>query len=144
MRPSRFEEHALDLVKNAAGVSGVSRLREAGDDKHPFGLAMTHAGGEARWQFIAESSPGDDYSETEAPVEGEPMAPVPVPEVGARLGPVEAEAWFAALLASGGSREISSIEQWSGRANPRPGHHGLTVRCHSGARIYVRVLGTDS
>lgn len=144
MRPARFQSFAVDTLRQAAHplVKEVATLSEAGDSKHPFGVAVQLAsGGELRWQVIGESAPGDKYDQPEVPVEGEsPMALIDGGDLPAKADKAAGEAWLAGLLSSAGSRELATIEQWSRRDDAKPGHHGLTVRCHSGAKVYVRAL----
>ena len=142
MRPDRFESFALDLVKNAPQVVQATTLREAGDTAHPYGLAIDMGGSEeVRIQFTAQSAPGDRYDQPEQRVEGEPVPPLgdPVLPPG-EPSPEAVEEWFAAVLAGAGSREIAKVERWSLAEGARRGHVGVTVYCHSGARIYARLF----
>lgn len=124
MRPARFQSFMLDLVKNHSTATGVRSLAEAGDSKHPFGLAITTSAGEARWQFIGQLADGERHSSPEVPVEGEPLPAEP-----GRKRDESPESWLAELLASSESREIESFE-FSGSA--------LVVRFYNGSRIYAR------
>lgn len=132
MRPTRFHQYVHELAKQSPAAGSVRTLAEAGDTQHPSGLVVTLEGREARWQFVAQSAPGDKYSETEVPVEGDPMAPLEVQG--------SPEAWLAALLSSSGHREIADIDRWSEREDPNTRRDGLTVIFHSGAKIYARAL----
>lgn len=133
MRPTRFEEFALELARQDPAAGQASTLKEAGDSKAPFGLAFTWNGRAARFQFIAQSAEGDRYEQPERPVEGDA---VPLEGPWAE-GP---EGWLAQLLAGSGSKEISNIEQWSLRPEPADRRNGLTVHFHDGARIFARAL----
>lgn len=132
MRPQRFEAFALELASKDPSAGKASTLKDAGDSKHPFGLAAMLNGSEARFQFIAQSAPGERYDEPEVPVEGDPVS------LDERAD--GAEGWLAGLLAGSGAREIASIEQWSLREDPADRRAGLTVFFHSGARIFARAL----
>lgn len=135
MRPQRFEEFAVQLAKASPDAGGVMTLKEAGDSKHPYGIAARIDGREARFQVIAQSADGDRFDEPETPVEGEPVSPEAVPP-----GSTGPERWLAALLAGSRSREISGIEVWSARRDNREGHNGVTLTFHSGAKIFARQL----
>lgn len=103
---------------------------------------MTMASGaQVQWQFVAQSRPGDNFGHPEEIVEGTPVGPVVIPDLnpGGRIATADVEAWFAALVASSGSREISGFEPWSPREGNRSGHVGVTVMFHSGAKIYAGV-----
>ncbi|MGW7688876.1 hypothetical protein ACWGMA_08270 [Streptomyces asiaticus] len=133
MRPMRFEEFAVELASKDPAAGKASTLRDAGDSKRPFGLAVALEGREARFQFNARSAPGDQYDQPERPDERDPVSlDGPWAE-----GP---EGWLARLLAGSGSREIASVEQWSLREDAKKGHHGVTVHFHDGARIFARAL----
>jgi hypothetical protein len=133
VRPTRFQDFALQLAQNDPQSGTAATLKDAGDSKHPYGLAVKLEGREARFQFIAYSVPGDNYDAPETPVEGDP---VPLDERRAD-GP---EGWLADLLAGSGSREICGIKQWSLRENPADRRNGLTVEFHDGSKIYARAL----
>lgn len=141
MRPDRFEPFALDLLKNAPGTTRVTTLREAGDTKHPRGLAVSLGSAEARVQFTAQSAPGDRYEQPEHVIEGEPVQPDgdPVLPPG-KPQPTDIEAWLAAVLAGSGSPEMAKVCRWSTREGARKGHVGVTAHFHSGARIFVRLM----
>lgn len=133
MRPTRFEEFAVSFARQDPAAGQASTLKESGDSKHPFGLAFVYNGRPARFQFNAQSAPGDQYDQPERPQEHEPVSlDGPWAE-----GP---EGWFAQLLAGSGSKEIASIEQWSLREDAKKDHHGVTVHFHDGARIFARAL----
>lgn len=136
MRPTRFQELALSLAKAAPDAGSVASLQEAGDRQHAFGLAAKVEGRDVRFQFLAQLADGERHERPEAPVEGDPISP----EAASALGGTPAERWLAALVASSGSREIAGVETWSARQGNRPGHDGVTVRFHSTAKIYARVL----
>ena len=41
MRPQRFSDFVVDIVKNSPTADGVRTLAESGDTKHPFGVVVT-------------------------------------------------------------------------------------------------------
>ncbi|MFE9659151.1 hypothetical protein [Streptomyces sp. NPDC005955] len=136
MRPSRFTDFVIDLVKNQPTASRVQTLAEAGDKQHPRGVVITTATGETRWQFVGQLPEGakhdsfDDAPVTDAaPPTGESPQSDDLPE-----------AWFAAVLTRSENAEIASVERWSTREGERAGNHGLTVHFHNGARIFARQL----
>ncbi|WP_030186327.1 hypothetical protein [Streptomyces capuensis] len=133
MRLQRFQDLTLTLAAKDPNAGQPTSLKDAGDSKHPFGLAVTLAGRPARIQFTVKSAPSDNYDKPEQPVEGDP-APLDGPRA---EGP---EGWLAGLLAASGNREIAGIEQWSLREDPKDRRDGLTVQFHSGAEVYARVL----
>ncbi|MEC4017671.1 hypothetical protein [Streptomyces sp. H27-D2] len=134
MRPTRFLPFALDLAEQSPEAGSAMTLREAGDNKHTAGLTVKPAGAEARFQFVAQSANGDNYDQTELPVEGEPISPEAVSD-----GGTPAERWLAELLGASRNAEIMRVEIWSVREGDN-GHPGVTTHFHSGARVFARVL----
>lgn len=133
MRPQRFTDYVLDLAKNAPGVVRVQTLAEAGDTKRPFGLAMTTASGESRWQFMGQLPDGAKHEGfTDEPVTG-----ATAPVMGDPATADSSEAWLAAVLAGAECPEILAIARWS--TSPEAGTpHGMTIDFHDGSRIFAR------
>ncbi|MFM9629590.1 hypothetical protein ACKI10_18430 [Streptomyces galilaeus] len=132
MRPQRLQDFVLDTLKNTAGAVQVRTLAEVGDSKHPFGIAVTTADGEARWQIIGQLADGERHDHQERPVEGAPAV-----WTDAVAGDT-AEGWLAAAIGRAESPEIARIERWSIREGKRD--QGMTLHFHSGAKAYVRKL----
>ncbi|MFJ3814696.1 hypothetical protein [Streptomyces sp. NPDC090056] len=135
MRPQRFTDFVVDVVKNNPTAGRVQTLAEAGDAKHPFGVVVTVGATESRWQFTGQLPEGAKH-------EGfldEPVTGTPVPAGDAPQASDSPEAWLAAALAQADCPEISDIERWS--TQPDAGSKkGLTVSFHNGARIYARAF----
>ncbi|MFF4172014.1 hypothetical protein [Streptomyces sp. NPDC001744] len=135
MRPQRFTDFVVGVVKDTPTAGGVRTLAETGDTKHPFGVVVTVGSAEHRWQFTGLLPEGAKHEGfLDEPVTGDPVPPGEEPR--ADDSP---EAWLAAALARAGSPEISGIERWSAQPDT-VGRAGLTVSFHSGARIYARVF----
>ncbi|MDH2390543.1 hypothetical protein QCN29_17445 [Streptomyces sp. HNM0663] len=134
MRPARFVDFAVELVKNRTDASRVQPLAEAGVAELPFGVVVERGGREERWQFIGQLADGEKHEHPEKPVEGASTDAGGLPEGG------EGEAWFAAVVASAGCGEVAGVERWSTRAGARADHRGVTVRFHNGARIFARLF----
>ncbi|MFH8410680.1 hypothetical protein ACH4FX_38805 [Streptomyces sp. NPDC018019] len=132
MRPQRFQDYLVDLLKNAPGVTRVQPLSEAGDTKHPFGVAVAGPGGESRWQIIGQLASGSRHDDPDTPATGQP-APVTEPQAGD-----SPEGWLAAVISAAESPEIERIERWSTREGG--GKQGVTVSFHNTARAFVRKL----
>lgn len=134
MRPQKFQDYLVDLLKNTSDVSRVQPLTEAGDTQHPFGVAVAGPGGEARWQIIGQLASGSRHDSPDTPTEGQP-APVIEPQAGDN-----AEGWLAAIISGAESPEIEQIERWSTREGEKPGNQGVTVHFHNSAKIFIRKL----
>ncbi|AXG78746.1 hypothetical protein [Streptomyces paludis] len=135
MRPPRFQDFVLDLVKNTPGVTRVQSLSEAGDTTHPFGLAIAAAGDEVRWQIIGQLATGEKHDGPDTPVNSEPVPALPA-EAG-EPDPSDHEGWLYAVLVRAGSSEIAGIARWSTRDDAGKAR-GLTLDFHNGARAFVR------
>lgn len=134
MRPARFQEFALKTLTAAPGVVSVEPWNDG--TTRPYGLKVTLVGGAQVWPAItAVGAPGEKYSEPEAPVEGEVLPEVPLPDLPAGKIPVTTvEAFLVAAMTNAGSREIAQVYGYSDRPTPSL-HPGLGVIFHNGAKI---------
>ncbi|MFF3754537.1 hypothetical protein ACFYYH_29505 [Streptomyces sp. NPDC002018] len=132
MRPARFQDFALGLVRSSPGATRVQTLTEAGDSQHPFGLAITTGDGEVHWQIMGQLADGEKHEHADVPVTGDPVQGWDEPKPG------DPEGWLAAVLARAESPEIASIDRWSLRPDGRA--PGLTVVFHNGAKAFVRQI----
>ncbi|MBV7697725.1 hypothetical protein [Streptomyces sp. TRM70350] len=132
MRPERFQAFALDTLKNTQGTVQVQTLADAGDTKHPYGIAVTTAEGEARWQIVGQLADSERHDHGEQPVEGAPAAWTEA------VPGDNPEGWLAAAIGKAESPEVARIDRWSVRDGDS--RQGLTVYFHNGAKAYVRKL----
>lgn len=132
MRPDRFQDFAIDAVKNTPGVARVQSLEEAGETRYPYGVAVTVGGAETRWQITGQLADGEKHDTPTADVDGQPAAwtDTTVQDGG--------EEWLAAVIGRAESPLIATIERWSPREGNSPGHVGVTVMFHNGAKAFVR------
>jgi hypothetical protein len=128
MRPQRFQQFVIQAV--ATADARAQSLADAGDSKHPFGVAVSRPGSESRWQIMGQLADGERHDDAEAPVEGDPAAWT---DAGPDAGP---DAWLAAVIGRAESPEIARIDRWSARDGEK--RQGLTIHFHNGARAYVR------
>lgn len=141
MRPARFEAFALEHLAASPLVARTALLRDVGDTRHPYGVAVQWAaGGEHRWQITGESAPGDSYSSPEQIGEGHPAPGVQPPELVGPIGDADAEALLAHILTGPRSPELATVKRWSHLDGAVPDHYGLTIRCHTGAHLYLHAL----
>jgi hypothetical protein len=134
MRPARFETLAVDLLTAHPAVEAAAPLRDAGDARYPYGIALRLAAGtEFRWQVMAASAAGDSYARPETPVEGDPAPGVQAPEPPGPYSLADADSLLAHVLTAprDSGSEFVSVQRRTG---------GLTITCHSGAMLYVRAL----
>lgn len=133
MRPDRFQSWLIDTVKNTPGVGRVQTLAEAGDSKHPFGVAVIRGGREERWQIMHQLAEGEKHEHDEQRTAGAPFS-TPAPQPGDA-----ADAWLAGAIGAAECPEIARVERWANQPNPAT-QAGLTVFHHSGDRNFVRPL----
>lgn len=146
MRPQRFEDLLKNLLQQAGGqVKDVATVKEAGYDRHPYGLSVTYTtGARVLLQFVGTLPDGDKHTTPEQIVEGEQALPeVPVPDVfeggKVQLGLVDQH--LAALLANSGNREIASVTPYTAEPDDHTAvRYGLRVIFHDGSRIQVYVV----
>lgn len=137
MRPPRFVDFVVDVVKNQPTARRVQTLADDGDSKHPCGVVITTVAGATRWQVVGQlPNVAKHAGFDDSPFIGTPAAAGAAP----RPGDLP-EAWLAAALAHAENPEIAGIERWSTRSGERDLRYGVTVRFHNGARIFVRQLG---
>ncbi|MFE5594212.1 hypothetical protein [Streptomyces sp. NPDC056549] len=133
MRPQRFTEFVIDIARNSPNVQRVQTLAEAGDSKHPFGVVITTAHGETRWQFAGMLPDGAKH----ATFKDEPVTGTPAPAIGELAAADSPEDWLAAVVSHAQCLEIAATEQWS-TAGPAKSQPGVTIIFHNGARIFAR------
>ncbi|MEW1719511.1 hypothetical protein [Streptomyces sp. NPDC093109] len=139
MRPPRFQDFVLDLVKNTPGVTRVQSLSEAGDTTHPFGLAITTTAGEVRWQIIGQLATGEKHDDPDTPVNGDPVPAEGGQQDPGDQDPGDHEGWLYAALVRAESPEVAAITRWSTREDAGKAR-GLTLDFHNGARAFARRL----
>jgi hypothetical protein len=132
MRPERLQAFVLDTLKNTSGIVQARTLAEAGDSKHPFGVAVVTSEGESRWQIVGQLADGERHTDKEQPVDGQPAS-----WTDAAAG-ANAEAWLAAAIGRAESGEIARIQRWSVREGDS--REGVTLYFHNGAKAYLRKL----
>ncbi|MFJ4987880.1 hypothetical protein ACIP9H_29265 [Streptomyces sp. NPDC088732] len=146
MRPQRFEDTLKALLQQAGGqVKDVVTSKEAGYDRHPYGLSVTYQNGaRVLLQIIATSADGDKYDQPEQVIEGEnALAPVSVPDVfdGGKVQLGRVDQHLAALLANSGSKEIALVEPYSGSPEAHTAiKYGVRITYHDTSRINVYVV----
>ncbi|QNP72187.1 hypothetical protein IAG44_24075 [Streptomyces roseirectus] len=133
MRPARFQDWLIDVVKNTPGVDRVQSLADAGDGKQPFGIALTRGGKEERWQITHQLADGEKHEHEESVVKDTPFT-APVPEAG-----VAADVWLVGAIGASESPEIARVERWQERPEGAS-QSGFTVFFHAGSRAFVRPL----
>jgi hypothetical protein len=135
MRPERFLDYTLDLLKNTPGVARVQTLQDLGETKYPYAVAVTTEKGETRWQIIGQLPPGSRHEDPDTPVNGTPPPAGEPPRPGD-----DAETWMAAAIAQAECPEIERIERWSPRQGNRADHIGMTLYFHDSSKVFLRAL----
>lgn len=85
---------------------------------------------------------GDDHTQPERPVTGEPLPPVQVPELvadGGRYRLVDLEAYLVAVVTNAGHPEVAAVRGYS--SDPRASKPaGLRITCYSGAEWFGSIV----
>jgi hypothetical protein len=143
VRPDRFQAFALEQLAAHQAVKGARALRDLGESRYPYGVAVRlQDGSEYRWQITAESAPGDSYASPETASEGDPAPGIPAPgpatAAGAGKGPyglADADGFLAHVITAARSRELHRVRRHD---------NGLVIACHSGSKLYLRRLPDPS
>ena len=138
MRPQTFQDFIVDLAKSDPTTVSVLTFADAGHTKHPYGVMISTARGETRWQFVGQLPEGERHKEDGGEFQAVEGTPLPVGEAPAPSD--DPETWLAALVAQAESPQIAAIDRWSKRGDSRPDHVGLTVTFHNTAKIFARRL----
>ncbi|MEU9789127.1 hypothetical protein AB0E27_00635 [Streptomyces sparsogenes] len=133
-----------DLLERDSQVKEVQTVREAGYDRHPYGLIATYqTGARVLFQFVVTSAEGDKFSEPEQIIEGDSApAPVTVPDVfeGGKTSLANVDQHLTALVLNSGSREVQSAEAFSAREARGAVPYGAKITFHDTSRVYVYVV----
>lgn len=141
VRPARFAQHLLHLVRADPQPTGAWTLDECGYTQVRYGIVLglpTRA--LVYWQSAANPPPGDHYDQPEQPAYGPPPPALTMPVLPDRaltqMGQVER--YVGALLtASRDEGELRAVELYADR-DPAPSvPYGMTLRWHNGASIYL-------
>ncbi|MEV5138457.1 hypothetical protein AB0K71_05865 [Streptomyces syringium] len=136
MRPERFMEFAVKALGQAPDVRTVEPWQD--EKTRPFGLQITFTTGAQIWSAITyTAAPGERADEAEVPVEGEPPAEVPFPDLiqGGKILVKGAELYLAAALLNSGNAEIAEAYAYSHGESPNK-NPGWGVKFHNGSRIH--------
>ncbi|TXS30715.1 hypothetical protein EAO71_20165 [Streptomyces sp. ms191] len=133
MRLDTFHQFALSALAAAPDVQSAQPWDRGAE--HLRGIHVTLTTGAQFWIGVtAAAASGDKWEGPEIPVEGEPPAEIPYPELfeGGKATPERAQAYFAAAIANSGSKEIASADRYSSEAQ----YPGFGVIFHSGAQAF--------
>lgn len=140
MRLPRWAPWIEDILRGSPAIGQVRTLADDGITDPRYGHILTlRTGAQIALQWVRTSAAtGEDHSEPEVPVTGEPLAPVELPDLPASgRVPLElVEAHLAALIINGSHPEIRAVERKSQRPDPGPRPCCVTVHCYSQADIF--------
>lgn len=139
MRPARFQEFAITAFKRGSEVAAVEPWQDG--TRRPYGVRVKfNTGATLNVSITAVTPPGESFKEQEVPVEVEPPAEVPVPDLydAGKVTPQRAELYLAALLNNTGSPEIVDTFAYSDRETP-PMNAGLGVNFHNGGKAHMLI-----
>lgn len=146
MRLPRWAPWIGEVLAGSPAIQEVGTFEQAGITGKPFGHVIrlrTGATIAIQWVRTAASG-GEDQSQPEEPVTGEPPAAVEVPDLPAsgKVPLALVEAHLAALILGAANPEVRAVE----RTSERPGSKkaGVNIHMHSGATVYAVILRTAS
>lgn len=144
MRLPRWAPWVHDVLNGSPAITQVQTFADAGIRDKPCGhVVRLRTGATIAVQWVRTSaSGGEDQSQPEEPVTGEPPAPVEVPDLPAsgKVPLTLVEAHLAALILGAANPEVRAVERTSQR--PDGGKCGVNVHMHSGATVYAVFLHT--
>lgn len=141
VRPARFAQHLLDLIRADDQPTGAWSFAECGYTACPYGVVLgLPSRALVYWQAVATSWPGESYDNPEQPAHG-PAPPAltrPVLPATGLTQMTQVEGYVAALLtASRQEGELRVLERYADRERPGSVAYGMNLRFHNGASIYL-------
>ncbi|MFD8640861.1 hypothetical protein ACFV14_11185 [Streptomyces zaomyceticus] len=136
MRLDTFHAFAVSALAEAPEVLS-SEPWDRGEE-HLRGIHVTFTTGAQAWIGVTSAAaPGDQWQGPEIPVEGEPPAEVPYPQLfeDKSTTPLRLSAYLAAALANSGNKQIAEAAAYS----PEAQHPGFSVLFHDGARGFCLI-----
>lgn len=141
VRPARFAQHLLDLVRADPQPTGAWSFGECGYTACPYGLVLgLPSRALVYWQCCATSWPGESYDDPEQPAHGPPppaLSMPTLPEAGLTQM-AHVEGYVGALLtASRQEGELRAVELYANREQPGSVPYGMNLRWHNGSSVYL-------
>ena len=135
MRPARFQNLLIDAINNDGQMEAAHTYADARITRSLYGIILTGPV-KANVQIAARSALGDDHTQPEHIVTGEPHAPltITIPTVLA-----DVERYLAPLAVDIAPQEVASVSLYSVREKPQAVKYGFTVNFHDGSAIFVYI-----
>lgn len=144
MRLPRWAPWIAEVMAGSPAIQSVETFEQVGIRDKPCGHVVTlRTGAKVAIQWVRTSaSGGEDQSQPEEPVTGEPPRAVEVPDLPAsgKVPLTLVEAHLAALITGAVHPEIRAVERTSQRPDWKK--CGVNVHMHSGAVVYAVFLHT--
>lgn len=140
VRPARFVQHLIDLVRADNQPSAAWTFAECGYTQTAYGLVLglpTRA--LVYWQAVGALPAAERFEDAEQPVRGMPPPPMSMPVLPqASMTPmVTVERYVGALLTGAQDKETAGVELYADRLRNRGIPYGLNVRFHNGAKVFL-------
>jgi hypothetical protein len=140
VRPARFVQHLIDLVRADPQPTAAWTFAECGYTQTAHGLVLglpTRA--LVYWQACGALGPGERFENAEQPVRGMPPPPMSMPQLPAMAttAMVTVERYVGALLTGAQDKETSAVSLYADRPIGRGVPYGLNVHFHSGAKVFL-------
>ncbi|MCK9928768.1 hypothetical protein MXD62_16560 [Frankia sp. Mgl5] len=148
MRVQRFEPFLEALIPVSGGgvIREVKTFAEAGfKGAGPYGLILTFASGGSLYANIVSSAPpgGDNHTQPETIVEGEPPTPVPLPALelsGGKVRTRDVEQYLRALILNSGNPEVAAVRALSAENSFHK--YGMNIEFHRRNACHLYFLQT--
>ena len=141
VRPTRFEPHLLQLIREDPQPTGAWTFAECGLSDPPMGVVLglpTRA--LVYLQCVASPWPGDRYDQPEQVQYGDlppPLSMPVLPSPAGLTGMVLVERYLGSLLTGHQGGELAAVELYADRAKPGAIPYGLNATFHNGSRIFL-------
>lgn len=144
MRPDRFERTLADAINRDGRLTARTYAEENFTRSRHGIIATTPTGAHINLQIVARSADGDRYDTPE----GQPVTDTPHPPIdsadpirGGQIDLAALERYVAALAVTAAAAEVKSFALYQDRDQPGAVRYGATFAFHSGAAIFLYVLG---
>lgn len=141
VRPARFAQHLLDLVRADPQPTGAWHFTECGYTRAPYGIVLgLPSRALVYWQCVATSWPGEDYGQPEQPAHGPPppaQSMPTLPEAGLTQMLLVERYLGALLTASRDDGELRTVELYGDRERPGAVAYGMNLRWHNGSSVFL-------
>lgn len=135
MRIERFRDFAIETYRQAPEVASAEAYSD--DTRRPYGIEVRLTTGTTVRHALTMTRPaGEDLSQPEEVVEGEPPAPIEPRPTPKGVRDRETAQLLASVIAGAAHPEMAHVSAYDENSM----HSGLRVEMHSGRKIHMLLL----